>query len=91
MKNNYKVEHLGGGNERKRHREEVKRMRMSMIEARGGSGMWIFLEVYSILMGWFKGEISQVCIIRFTLGSPAVAALLAQCSLPHLLFCLCAG
>lgn len=47
-----------------------------------------FPESRQHLVEWFKGDIGQVCTIRFTLGSPVIAAILAQCSLLYLLFCL---
>lgn len=54
-----------------------------MVEIRRGTD----LEVDRVLVKWFKGDIGQgqVCIIRFTLGSPVMEAILV-CSLLHLLF-----
>lgn len=48
MKNNCKVEHWEGDNESKGSRkgdnrvEEVKRMRMSLVEARRATGLWTY-------------------------------------------------
>lgn len=66
--------------------EEMKRKRRSMVEDRRSTGMWIFLEVAFQRSG-LKGHRSSLHN-QIHPGSPAMAAILAQYSLPHLLFCL---